>query len=111
MASAIKCHECNAQVGFVDNFCLSCGNQLDKVTNILKYYFYHGYEYNTIIDFITKYDGISMSLRSLQNRFKQLGLRRKHVDFDENEVRAQIQHEINGPGCMGSIRRLYGTKR
>jgi hypothetical protein len=112
MAAVICCAECNEQVGFIgDNFCSSCGNQLDTETNILKHYFYQGYEYNTILDFISKYHGISMCLRTLKNRFQQLGLCRKDTDFNEEEVRARIQSEIDGPGCMGGYRTMWHTLR
>jgi hypothetical protein len=106
MAAVICCAECNEQVGSIgDNFCSSCGNQFDTETNILKHYFYQEYEYNTILDFISKYHEISMCLRTLKNRFQQLGLCRKDTDFKEEEVYTQIQSEIDGPGCMGG----YGT--
>ena len=61
--------------------------------------------------FISKYHGISMCLQTLKNRFQQLGLCRKDMDFNEEVIRTQIQSEIDGPGCMGGYRTMWHTLR
>ena len=43
-----------------------------------------------------------MSLRTLKDRFKSLGLqRRKLLDSNDQDVRARIQEELHGPGSIG----------
>ena len=78
---------------------------------MLKYYFRQGYEYDVIIVFLSKFHGIEMSLRTLKNRYKSLGLRRRGVDFDETEIRTRIQQELDGPGCLSGYRSVWHTLR
>ena len=82
---------------------------LSSETQALKYYFKQGYEYKVIIDFFAKFHGISMCLSTLRNRLKRLGLSRKSVISNDNEVRARILQEINGPGSMYGYRSIWHT--
>ena len=41
-----------------DNFCCSCGTELCHETIAIIYYFKQGYEYNTIVEFLSKFHGI-----------------------------------------------------
>ena len=41
----------------------------------IRYYFQHGYNYNTIIDFLAKFHDIHISRRTLLNRFTSTWLR------------------------------------
>jgi hypothetical protein len=52
-----------------------------------------------------------MSLRTLKNRFKVLRLARKSAEYDEDLVRARIQREIDGPGCMAGYRSMWHAFR
>ena len=83
-----ECDVCVVEVSLDDNYCSSCGALLSSETQALKYYFKQGYEYKVIIDFLAKFHGISMCLSTLKNRLKRLGLSRKSVVFNEDEVRA-----------------------
>ena len=49
---------------------------------------------------LSKQHGNKMSERTLKNRLKEFGLRRKLALYDEAEVRRQIEQEMEGPGCM-----------
>lgn len=106
-----NCDTCEARVSINDNFCGLCGAQLSCETTAIKHYFKQGYEYNVIIEFLSKFHGISMSLRTLKNRLKMLGLTRKCTVFNEQELRARILREINGPGSMSGYRSLWHTLR
>lgn len=64
-----------------------------------------------IILFLSKFHGIEMRLRTLKNRYKSLGLRRRGVDFDETEIRTRIQQELDGPGCLSGYRSVWHTLR
>ena len=72
-----KCEVCTATVTLYSKFCATCGAKRDEETQALKYYFNEGYEYEVILCFLLKYHGIEMSLRTLKERFKSLGLRRR----------------------------------
>ena len=74
---AVTCEFCKGTVFLNDNYCSFCGKPIDKEELLLKYYFRQGYEYNVIILFLSKFHGIEMSLRTLKNRYKSLGLRRR----------------------------------
>ena len=75
----------------------------------LNLYFNHGYEYSVILEFSSKFHCIYRSLRTLKNRFKMLGLSLKSTAFDEQEIRARIEREINGPGCICLVIEACGT--
>ena len=106
-----ECDACEAEVSLNDNYCGSCGAQLSCETQALKYYFKQGYEYNVIIDFLSKFHGISMCISTLKSRLKMLGLSRKSMVFNEEEVRARILQEIAGPGSMSGYRSMWHTLR
>ena len=108
---AVTCEFCKGTVFLNDNYCSFCGKPIDKEELVLKYYFRQGYEYDVIILFLSKFHGIEMSLRTLKNRYKSLGLRRRGVDFDETEIRTRIQQELDGPGCLSGYRSVWHTLR
>ena len=71
--------------------------------SIISYYFSRGYTYEVITEFLAKFHGIMMCVRTLKNRLKQLNLRRKLPSFDMDVVREQIMNELSGPGCQVDI--------
>ena len=90
-----------------------CNSMITSVAHVApnvvmrRYYFKQGYEYNTIVEFLSKFHGISMCARTLKNRLKMLGLGRKSTDFNEEEVRSRILREIDGPGSMSGYRSMW----
>ena len=52
-----------------------------------------------------------MSMRTLKNRLRALGLRRRSLLYDKVEVRARTEQELDGPGCMGGYRSMWHTLR
>jgi len=48
---------------------------------------------------------------TLKNRLRLLGFRRNSTEFDEEEIRARIRQELDGPGCMMGYRSLWHTLR
>ena len=69
-----KCEVCTATVTLYSKFCAICGAKRDEETQALKYDFNEGYEYEVILCFLLKYHEIEMSLRTLKERFKSLGV-------------------------------------
>lgn len=51
-----------------------------------------------------------MSLRTLKARFMSLGLQwRKLLDSNNQDVRARIQEDLDGPGCLSGYRSMWHT--
>ena len=57
---------------------------------ILKDYFVKGFLYQKILQLLEKFHGINISMRTLQQRLHSLGLKRKKIDYNREEVRAAI---------------------
>ena len=111
LTPSLKCEVCTATVMLYHKFCATCGAELDEETLALKY-FNEGCEYEVILCFLLKYHGIEMSLRTLKDRFKSLGLqRRKLLDSNDQDVRVRIQEELHGPGCLSGYRSMWHTLR
>lgn len=111
------CQFCGSELESSFRFCPVCGNRIESNAvndeleldedQILKDYFRMGYSYEHILNFLLKFHSIRMSLRTLQERFYQLGLKRRNVDFDFGEVRQRITQLLNGPGCSGGYRSVW----
>ena len=57
---------------------------------LIEYYFSRGYQYKSIIDFLSKRHAIDISERTLRNHLKQYGLRRRSPEFDMNEIHCVV---------------------
>ena len=79
--------------------------------SIIAYYFSRGYKYEVITEFLSKLHGITMCVRTLKNRLRQLKLRRRMASVDMDVVREQIMNELCGPGCQGGYRTMWHTLR
>ena len=78
-------------------------------------YFLGGYEYETILCFLSKYHGIEAidySMSTLKRRLREYGLKRKSaVDVDDNDIAEAIQQELQGPSCVSGYRSRWHTLR
>ena len=50
-----------------------------------------------------------MSLRTLHTKLRDLGLKRKNINYNIDHVRRRIQQELDGPGCSGGYRAVWHT--
>jgi len=89
----------------------SSSNFEDEERSLIEYYFSRGFQYNSIVSFLSKEHGINISERTLRNRLQEYGLRRRSPMFDINDVRQRIQAKLNGPGCMGGYRSVWHALR
>lgn len=120
------CHNCGEKLEEDFIYCPSCG--LKKDTNQLSYrhlvsqeavsekeaiegYFYSGFNYETIIGFLLKYNGIAMSISTLKRRLSLYGFKRNKKDIDMSDVEGLIRHELNGPGSVSGYRGMWHTLR
>ena len=73
---------------------------------VIRYYFQRGFDYHTILQFLTKYHNFTISYRTLLRRLKTYGMKRRNKDISQithEAVKDRIQHIINGPAsCCGS---------
>ena len=97
--------------GIVSNMASSSSVSDDPEGSIIAYYFSRGYKYEVITEFLSKFHGITMCVRTLKNRLRQLKLRRRMASVDMDVVREQIMNELSGPGCQGGYRSMWHTLR
>lgn len=81
------------------NMSSSSSNSEDE-RSLIEYYFARGFQYDSIVDFLSKRHGISMSEPTLRSRLNAYGLRRSPA-FNAHEIREIIREKLRGPGCMG----------
>ena len=117
------CHKCGRESGDSEVFCRGCGtlkrreqenvfcNLTDK-RSILHYYFERGFCFETIVNFLQEYHGISMNERTLKRRLSQYGLRRRNRQVhSEHSVREIIKREIEGPSSLHRYHEMWNKLR
>eukprot|EP00112_Aurelia_sp_Birch-Aquarium-sp1_P014494 Seg3133.2 transcript_id=Seg3133.2/GoldUCD/mRNA.D3Y31 product="hypothetical protein" protein_id=Seg3133.2/GoldUCD/D3Y31 len=107
----LSCENCSQCILFQDNFCSSCGANIDKESVVIRYYFKAGYKYDVILAFLGKYHQIKISMRTLKKRLKSLGLGRRSQNFDANDVTLRVQQELDGPGRLRGYRSVWHSLR
>jgi hypothetical protein len=85
----------------------SASSDSEDERDIIEYYFARGFQYNAIVDFLSKRHGISMSERTLRSRLNAYGLRRRSPEYNLDEIRGLIQEKLRGPACMGGYRSMW----
>ena len=89
MAAFLSICECGADISnYEHKFCTSCGREfLPDEKSVITFYFSRGFDNKSVLHILSKQHGIKMSQRTLKNRLKEFGLRRKLALYDEIEVR------------------------
>ena len=110
-----RCH-CATPLENFFNFCPGCGrsiNQLEEMTErqIIEMYFYCGYTYSCILQLMSKYHNINMSLSTLKRRLQSFNLARSRDAMDVDHVKEAIQKEMDGPGCLFGYRSMWHSLR
>jgi hypothetical protein len=78
---------------------------------ILKTYFAKGFSYQNILQLLAKYHDTHISLRTLQQQLYNLGLKRRNIDYNREEIRQAILDHCNGPGSSNGYRSLWHALR
>ena len=65
----------------------------------------------SIISFLNNHHGIELSIRTLQNRLSEYGLRRKGTNTPDAVIYEAIEQELDGPGCMRGYRAMWHCLR
>lgn len=81
----------------------------DQQEELIRYYFYKGFTYQEICQFLSQYHDKEMSLSTLKRRVKQFGLRRRNPEYDVNLVRDAIISLLEGPDCLQGYRSIWHT--
>ena len=109
------------------NFCSECGArtlcppeaarevanaEAESEKEIIETYFFAGYDYETILCFLSKHHGIHMSLSTLKRRLNRYELRRRTgEEVSDDELTEIIRKELDGPSCVSGYRTLWHTIR
>ena len=110
------CSSCGAPAEISFAFCPRCGWNIRNISGkdmeeSLRYYFQKGFSYKKILLFLSKYHNTELSMRTLQQRLHDMGLKRRNVSYDVQEVRREIMKNLNGPRCSGGYRSHRHTLR
>ena len=93
---SLKHEVCTATGTLCSKFCVTCGAKRDEETQAIKYYFNKEYVYEVILCFFLKNYEKEISLWTLKEIRRALGLRwRKLLDSNNQDVRARIQEELD----------------
>ena len=84
---------------------------MEKEEVLIRYYFQRGFDYSVILLFLEKYYATGMSVRTLYNRLREYGLRRRNANSDDAEIYHAIRQELDRPGCMRGYRGMWYTLR
>ena len=74
---------------------------------LITYYFYRGYQYRDILDFLATYHNIEMSERTLHRRLRTYGLSRRNPEYDVNTIVDEVQRMLDGPDCISGYRHVW----
>ena len=100
---------CNGLLEEGHRFCATCGKKINWEEVLIRHYFKFGYQYESILAFLSKFYDIRLSLRTLKYWLECFGLTRRSTHYDEATVRVRIQAELDGPGCMSGYRSMWHT--
>lgn len=81
---------------------------------VIEYYFYRGFEYKNIVQFLEKYHNIRLSERTLKRKLKDFGLKRRELVDEDVERRARdvIMEELSaGPDRLNGYRTMWHILR
>ena len=81
-------------------------NEFDNFDEeLIHYYFYKGFTYKEIHQFLSEYHNNQISLSTLKRCMKQLGLQRRNAEYDIDLVRNANVSLLKGPdGRVGTVR-------
>ena len=75
--------------------------EIPTCEELIQRYFKRRFNYQKILSFLSKYHDIE--------KLRDLGLKRKNMNYNIDHVRRRIQQELDGPGCSGGYRAVWHT--
>ena len=117
--SKVFCSSCGENCPLEAKYCHKCGDRLQHnategaaiVDELIKGYFHRGYPYQAIVGLLDKQDGVQMHVRTLKRKLRDLGLKRKEANHDENIVRDLVKQEMQGAGSLAGYRYIWHALR
>ena len=88
------------------NFLPSPTNLNDK-SSLVERYFWNGFHYSEIIDFMSNLHNTNMGLRSLRRILRARGLRRRGRSINMQDIMAEIMDEIRSNGSDKGYRAMH----
>lgn len=73
----------------------------------IKHYFDAGHTYEVIVDMLSTFHNITMSVRTLKTRLREAGLYRRKNYSPLAQVRRAILTELRGPGQLFGYRTMW----
>ena len=110
MGGFIKCLRCSEELEMIYSFCPRCGSDVNKEEVLIRY-FHRGFSRLSILSFLKKYHEIEMSMRTLRNRLRDYGLKRRGINTNDREIYQAVRDELDGPGCMRGYRAMWHCLR
>ena len=76
---------------------------------IITKYFKKGYRYKEILEFLEEHHSIKISLRTLKNKLKSYGLRKRNLYSNEHvsDVINRVSDELQGSGSLYGYRAMW----
>ena len=110
--STFFCLQCgvNIERGYLSHT-LTLGNRSLSEHEIIESCFYSGFEYESILQFLSKFHAIKMSMSTLKQRLKMFGLQRNHQEVNMNEVMEIMRRELSQSGCLFGYRTMWHILR
>ena len=105
----ITCVECQAKIKLRYNYCPECGNEIDELQKIIPLCFSQGFKYKSILVFIKRHLGISMSIRTLKTRLKFFGLKRRNPNVSQTELDSRIMQKLDSSQCQLGYRMMWNS--
>ena len=100
-------------------YCHKCGHRLQQnatkttasVDELNNGYFDRGYPYQAIVGLLETHDGIRIHFRTLKRELRDLGLKRKAGNHDEDTVRELMKQEMQGAVSLAGYHYIWHTLR
>jgi len=74
---------------------------------LIESYFWDGFQYASIVRFVSEYHDINISLRTLRRRLQDYGLYRRNQPSPMVEVWNAVRMELQGPGIYYSLPSIF----
>lgn len=113
------CCSCGENCPLEAKYCHQCGDPLKQnvtereasVDELIKGYSHRGYPYQAIVSLLEKQDSVRMHVRTLKRKLRDLVLKRKAANHDEDIGQELITIEVQGAGSLAGYRYIWHALR
>ena len=110
------CSSCGVICEPDSNFCHACGcrvaeDAINNIDEVITDYFYRGFQYSAIIGLLKKHHRVDIHVRTLKRKLKELGLKRREANYNEETVRQCIEQEMQEAGSLAGYRYIWHALR